>query len=454
MVKARRIFNTALLFWCCASLVTDAGAFLYETDPEVRRLVLKKQQGYPNASFIVFSDPHYFPPEFGTSGAAFEDYIRHDRKMIRESASIFKKALQDISMVAADFVLVCGDLTKDGEQESHRQVADLLQTLVDQGKQVIVVPGNHDVSNGMAMRYEGEEAEPVESVTPEMFRTIYRNCGFQDAIAQDPNSLSYISEPVPGLWVFAFDSCRYRENKPGEHSTTGGKFYDATLQWIEQMLIRALRENKAVIGCMHHGMVEHYPSNKKHFSDYLLDDFERIGKMCAAYGMRFVFTGHFHAQDITRKAWFSLVPNHVLVDIETGSLVTYPVPWRFVTIHNNRMSITTQQIQEIPEYGNAFLKYAYQFVLNGMTDIINEKLSSYGVPDTDQKLLTPQIAQAYVTHLKGDEIYRLPTFDFIGVSFTGILVGVVQGDLVRGWYRDLPPKDNNVFLNATTGSDD
>jgi len=439
-------------FWSC--LAVDAAAFLYETDPEVRQLIMCKKLSYPDASFIVLADPHYFPPELGTSGAAFDDYIRHDRKMIRESSAIFKKALQDISTESADFVLICGDLTKDGEQESHRQVAALLETLNAQGKPVIVVPGNHDVNNGKAMRYVDDEAEPVASVDPDEFRTLYQKCGFEDAVAYDPDSLSYIVEPVPGLWVFALDSCKYRENKLGEHSTTGGKFYESTLEWIERKLIEAIRQNKAVIGCMHHGMVEHYPSNKKHFPDYLLDDFDRVGRMFAAYGMRFVFTGHFHAQDITRKKWLSAIPHHMLVDIETGSLVTYPVPWRRVDIVNNRMTITSHQIADIPEYGSSFPEYAHQFVLNGMTDIINETLTSYGVPAADQELLTPQIARAYVTHLQGDETYLLPAFNFTGVSPVGVLVGLVQGDLVRGWYKDLLPSDNAVVLDAATGNDE
>ena len=51
-----------------------------------------------------------------------------------------------------------------------------------------------------------------------------------------------------------------------------------------------------------------------------MDDFEHVAKMLAAYHVSLVFTGHFHAQDITKESWDKhLIPNHFLFDIETGT---------------------------------------------------------------------------------------------------------------------------------------
>jgi len=447
---------TAVFLMCIAVAFTSCKAgnqrlFLYQTDPEVRALVENNHPTYPDARFIVFSDPHYFAPELGTQGSAFEDYLRQDRKMLREGPEIFNAFVDDIKNVTADFVILCGDMTKDGELESHRQVAGLLAAVEQTGKKVYVVPGNHDVNNGVAQSFSGDTASRVANVDPQEFKNIYKNFGYSEAIAADDNSLSYIVEPAPGLWVFALDSCRYRENAADGPPITDGKFYDATLGWIEQMLIKAIQQNKAVIGCMHHGVREHFPSNEKYFGDYLLDEFEPISKMFAAYGMRFVFTGHYHAQDITGKTWNSGLPDHFLFDIETGSLATYPVPWRKVSISDQKMAIASHRITAIDSHPDDFPDFAYQFVLNGMTDIINAKLAGYGVSKKDQELLTPQISLAYVTHLQGDEQKPDHYLDFTGVSPLGVLVGEVEGDLVRGWYTDLPPKDNDLVINMSTG---
>ncbi|MBN2106489.1 MAG: metallophosphoesterase [Deltaproteobacteria bacterium] len=450
LLNATLVLCVTVAFFSCKA--DNQPVFLYQTDPEVRALAKNNHPEYPGAKFIVLSDIHYFAPELGTQGSAFEEYLRQDRKMLKEGPAILDAAIDVIGATAADFIILCGDLTKDGERASHEQLAGLLAGIEQQqGKPVYVVPGNHDISNGDAMSFTGDTAVSVPTVDPAEFRNIYGDFGFAEAIASDTHSLSYIVEPTPGLWLFALDSCRYRENTPGGHPVTDGKFYDETLVWIEQMLISAMQQNKAVIGFFHHGVLEHYSSNEKHFDDYLLDNFEPVSKMFAACGMRFVFTGHYHAQDITKKTWRSGLPNHFLFDIETGSLVTHPVPWRLVSISDQTLTIESRRVTAIAGHAEDFQNFSRTFVLNGMTDIINEALTEYGVPAKDQELLTPQIAQAYVTHLEGDEQRPDRYFDFTGVSPLGVLVGAVQGDLVRGWYTDLLPSDNDVTIDMATG---
>lgn len=445
------LLASATLLATVSCNMSDRLTFRYQTDPDIRTLAQANTPSYPDMQFIVLADTHYFAPELGTSGTAFDDYLRQDRKMLKESPEILQAAVVDIHGQEADFLIVCGDLTKDGERESHVQVASVLTGIEARGKAVFVVPGNHDIGNGESMSFTGETAQPVPTVDAAEFRNIYKGFGFSEAIATDPDSLSYVAEPVPGLWLMGLDSCRYRENLPDGHPITDGRFYDSTLTWIETQLIDAIRQHKAVIGFLHHGVLEHYPSNEKHFGDYLLDDFEPVSKMFAAYGMRFVFTGHYHAQDVVKKSWASPIPNHFLFDIETGSLVTWPVPWRHVALQNQTMTITSHTVQAIDSHPDDFREFAEQFVVDGMTGIINETLTGYGVPQTDQELLTPQITEAYVTHLQGDEQPPEPYLDFTGVSPAGRLVGTVQGDLIRGWYTDLPPADSSLSGNMTTG---
>ena len=69
--------------------------------------------------FAVFSDPHVYDSRLGTTGAAFEQYLAEDRKMIRESEAILAATVDQLIEEDVDFVLVPGDLTKDGELDSH-----------------------------------------------------------------------------------------------------------------------------------------------------------------------------------------------------------------------------------------------------------------------------------------------------------------------------------------------
>jgi len=428
--------------------------FLYQTDPAVKALIQNKSAHYPDMTFLVLADPHYYAPELGTTGSAFQAYLNQDRKMLKESSEILGAAVARIESITADFVLICGDMTKDGELISHQQVAALIAEIEAQGKPVYVVPGNHDINNGEAMRFDGDDTVRVATVTADTYKQMYYNFGYADAIAQDPNSLSYIVEPIPGLWLFGLDACRYNENSADGHPVTGGRFNAETLAWIEKRLIAAVQNQKAVMGFLHHGVLEHYSANEKHFPEYILEDFAPVSKMFAAYGMHFVFTGHYHAQDVTRKSWRSAIPDHFLFDIETGSLVTYPVPWRKVTVRDQSMTISSESITSITSRPSDFLAFAEQFVLEGMAGTINARLIEYGVPEADQELLTPQIARAYVTHLKGDEQTPDQYLDFSGVSLMGMLVGLFQGDLIRGWYTDKIPADNDLVIDMVSGEVD
>jgi 3',5'-cyclic AMP phosphodiesterase CpdA len=117
----------------------------------------------------------------------------------------------------------------------------------------------------------------------------------------------------------------YRDNRPGEHPETDGGFSAATLRWIEETLIRSKREKKAVIAFTHHGIVEHYPDNEKYYDKFVINDFRRVSALFAAYGVRLVFTGHYHAQDITLRKIDGT--GRFVYDIETGSFVTHPCPY-------------------------------------------------------------------------------------------------------------------------------
>lgn len=85
------------------------------------------------ACFAVFSDPHYYDGNLGTSGADFEAYLALDRKLLRESAALAGAVVDAIITenrnAPIDFVMVPGDLTKDGELESHEEFSEYLEHL-------------------------------------------------------------------------------------------------------------------------------------------------------------------------------------------------------------------------------------------------------------------------------------------------------------------------------------
>jgi len=255
---------------------------------------------YPDTEFVVISDLHTYDPSLGSEGAAFEETMSSDRKLLLDSLDLLDYAIGEILQSDAHFVLISGDLTKDGERVNHDIVADKLSALTDAGIKVYVVPGNHDVNNYDAVSYDGDTRTLVQNVSAAEFAEIYANFGYGEAIYRDENSLAYVAELQDGLWLLALDACRSAENVPGVEEVVGGKFSQETMDWITGMLIKAQEQDKAVMVLMHHGVVEHWKGQKKLHPDYLVEDYYHFGKLLASYNARLAFTGHYHAHDITR----------------------------------------------------------------------------------------------------------------------------------------------------------
>jgi 3',5'-cyclic AMP phosphodiesterase CpdA len=90
-------------------------AMEYEKNPALGEL-LDENVGYPAVRFAVFSDTHYHDPSLGSSGKAYTDYLKSDSKMLHLSGEIIDAGMAAIAAENPEFVLVPGDLTKEGSE--------------------------------------------------------------------------------------------------------------------------------------------------------------------------------------------------------------------------------------------------------------------------------------------------------------------------------------------------
>jgi predicted phosphodiesterase len=401
------------------------------------------------ARFMVFSDPHYYDPSLGTEGSAFQAYLDGDRKLLKESRELLAEALLRVSNSDADFVLIPGDLTKDGTRVSHEMFAALISELEVSGKKVYVVPGNHDISNGHSHAFQGDQEILVENVSPYQYLEIYHEFGYSEALHKDGHSLSYVVEPVEGLWVLGLDACRYLENEPGHHPVTDGAFKKETLEWVESVAETAAKENKRMIAFMHHGIIEHYEKQNRFFGEYVVDQYRKVSKQFASLGINVVFTGHYHAQDITLKKWNN---GDFIVDVETGSLVTYPCPLREVKIEAGSLHIASQFIESIPMHPDGFTEYSREYVHAGIAGIAEEVMMSMWLRQEDAEKLSGQIGDAFIAHYAGDEPQVDRYLDVSGVGLLGRLMILTKRRLIRELHTDLLPADNEVVIDLETGN--
>ena len=410
-------------------------------------------QAQTSTKICSASDLHYFAPSLLVNdGTAFQTYLAQDRKLIAESKAITAALVAKINEEKPEILVVTGDLTKDGERQSHLELAKYLDTIEMNGiTKVFVVPGNHDVNNIHAYSYDGANKTRVDSISPADFKTIYKDFGYSEATDVDSISLTYLAKPSSNIWILGIDACMYDSNMVRNEPVTEGRFKPATYKWILDRLVEAKTAGATVIGLMHHGATEHYTGQSVNYSDYVVAGWDTISKNFANAGLKLMFTGHYHANDITLKKGTG---SNFIYDIETGSTVTWPCPYRVMTLNsNNLFNITTKYIIDIAynTNGKSFQDYAKETLTNGLNVIVNYTLKTvYSLDDATATALTPHVVNAYVAHYSGDE--KMPADEKSFIAYLTANKQTLFASMLATLWTDLTPADNNLMLDLNVGT--
>jgi len=391
----------------------------------------------------VVPDIHYtnplLLPDYIEDSPSLMTYLGHDRKLLEISDPIFRKVLSELIAEKPDILMIPGDLTKDGELIGHEVVKYLLQDLENKGIKVFVVPGNNDILNPDAFSFRAEPPVPVDNITSEQFADIYSNFGYDEAIYRDANSLSYICEPFSNLWILGIDNIKYTTTENG--IKVSGEINPATLTWIEDKMSEARQKNINVLAMMHYGIIEHYAGQKN--VEPLISDSQNNAIALINAGIRFIFTGHYHANDIVEFTY----EGKTLYDIQTGSPVTPPSTYRIMTLDDNSINIESKRVTDIsPQLpgGVSFLTYSDVNITSRLNSFFTYYLHKmFGLPEENAANLAPYAINAYKAYFAGDEK--------ISTEETGKLDALPQNlsplvTILKSVWTDLPPADNEIQL--------
>jgi len=395
----------------------------------------------PKIKIAVVSDIHYMAPSIMPDDVEknpyFQDYLSRDRKLLELSDPILRKVILDLIIEKPDILLIPGDLAKDGELVDHEIVKKFLQLLEKVHIKVYVVPGNNDINNPDAVSYKYDPPLPIASVTPEEFTDLYGSFGYDEAIYRDENSLSYICQPYSGLWILGIDANSY--------TSTGvkGVISTATMTWIQEKMAEANEKNITVLAMMHFGIIEHYTGQKNLEPLIKSSQANAIALMNA--GIRLIFTGHYHANDIVDF----IFDGKTLTDIETGSLVTPLSPYRIMTLEDNLIKIDIRRVSLV----HSRLMGRMNFLT--YSDIkINERLNSFFIyvlthmfmlPEEQAVTAAPYLARGYKAYFAGDEMITTEERTLID-EYAQTAPSFIVNILNNIW-TDLPPQDNKISIN-------
>jgi hypothetical protein len=343
---------------------------------------------YPDARFAVFSDPQM--------GSQFLN-----------SAELLDAAIDSILEARVSFVLIPGSLTADGVLINHQHAAARLNKLAEAGIAVYALPGIHDAHNG----------------------SLFYGYGYGGALFRDAASMSYVAEPVEGLWLLALDAA----------------VTQSAVNWMADVLADARERGKAVLLLSHHGILEHWPGQARLYPEYVAYDSIHLSAMLASWGIRLAFTGS-HAQRIAQHTFRDGTYIH---DVQTGSLLMAPNPIRYVTLQDNRAIIDTVRLAERLRPGSDTLRLARDLARLTAEREAYHALDRFWLSDADAAYLAPYLTSAFAAHFAGDADPSLRVHVLTGnLSLRGRLVYALQvSSILDGLWDDPPPGDNAAILN-------
>jgi sulfur relay (sulfurtransferase) DsrF/TusC family protein len=228
-----------------------------------------------------------------------------------------------LSTLKLDFLLIPGDLTQDGEILNHQWMQ---QRLAQLPFPCYVIPGNHDI--------------PLLDATPGKigradFPSYYRDCGYGEGSA-----CYYQREILPGVQLIGLNSQQFDDGG----TQTRGYIDRVQLDWLDGVL--AATQDLFTLVMVHHNVLEHIPNQSTHNigQRYILSNSSELIEILDRYGVKYIFTGHLHVQDIARS--------DRIYDITTGSLISYPHPYRLCHYHQDAdrcwLQIESEYIRSLP----------------------------------------------------------------------------------------------------------
>jgi 3',5'-cyclic AMP phosphodiesterase CpdA len=328
--------------------------------------------------FAVISDPHIALPE-----TVWDAATRFH--LVEVSIPALEQILDHLITLDLDFLLLPGDLTQHGERINHQWLAQRLQKLPFP---VYVVPGNHDV-------IAREGADPA--IGFEEFPQIYQGFGYNDG-----KTPYYLTEILPGLKLIGLNSNAFDES--GKLLPVG-YLNEAQLSWLDEVL-PALQDD-LVLMMLHHNVLEHLPGQSQSplGQRYMLHNATALIRRLEKAGVRLMFTGHLHVQDVARQG--------NLCEILTGSLVSYPHPFRVLQVEQAddgslTIEMQSQHLASVPGWPD-LQGFSHQWMCDRAQPFMVKFLTNppFNLPLAEAEAIAPNLKHFWATIAAGD-----PQFDF------------------------------------------
>jgi 3',5'-cyclic AMP phosphodiesterase CpdA len=332
-----------------------------------------------NFRFAVVSDLHLALPQ---------TIWNHPNRfhLVEVGIPAFESVLEHLTQLNLDFLLIPGDLTQHGEPENHAWLAKRLSKLPFP---TYVIPGNHDVPVMLANE---------QSIAFSDFPSYYGKYGYNNL-----EQMYYTCELLPDVRLIGLNS-----NAFNEHSQQIGRVDREQLLWLEELLATA--SEKIILVMIHHNIIEHLPNQSHHAlaNRYMLENAPELLQILRRYNVKLVFTGHLHVQDVAYADG--------IYDITTGSLVSYPHPYRVMNFHRDRhnrewLEISSYRVESVKDFPN-LLSYSRKWMGDRSFPFLVKLLTlpPLNLPLEQAQELAPTLRDFWADIADGDAILNYSHF--------------------------------------------
>lgn len=259
--------------------------------------------GVEKTVIMQATDTHFLSDRLNDHGPLFQKFVAQgDGKDMEQSVQAAPALASQVLEEKPDVLVVSGDLTFNGEKASHEDFAKILASIEEEGVDVYVIPGNHDLDSTQAMSFSGEEYEPAESVSQEEFEEIYGDFGYSESDSRDPYSLSYAKKINDQIELIFLDA-----NTP----ESPNRLKDGTLKWLQEQVDQANEEGLRIVSVTHQSLIEHNPLLSE---GYTIANAEKALSILEQGDLIANLSGHLHTQNIAEneKGSLDLCPESLL----------------------------------------------------------------------------------------------------------------------------------------------
>ena len=288
-----------------------------------------------NLNFYLVTDTHFFDPSFKRSGAAYEKRSISDQKCVAETPAIIDAGFKQIADdKETNIILIPGDLVYRGEYQSHVGLRNRLYKLKEQGKKIYLITARHDYDDNDSFEFDGDKMLSVKAMPRDELRDFYKDFGFDGAISEHKESMSYVAQLADGIRLLAL-------NCDGDCKDFKG-LWDNQMKWALEQIEDAHRTGNYIFAMTHYPLLPFSPIMNL-ISDSHLTDWEKRANQFADAGLDLIFTGHMHAQAVTE---YVTENGNKITDVQTGCFVGCPCAYRKVTIKDSTADIKSYTIND------------------------------------------------------------------------------------------------------------